>query len=218
MISVEWMEEADDCEKGLLHLLDDCEKGLLPAGFESVDDEDGLEFPPADPLLEGPDISMGSSISSDECLAFSSEPSSDSELQFEDASQDAEMPGEEPYPGVDMGQLFNKRKPLEEQGQGLLANTFCFFAKLPHDLRLQIQRAIQAASPSVVVLAAASLGLRHARTVRRIATAVKGNLWTPVSKLKRLVGCRRRVATQTEEASGSGADLIWHMGFLLALP
>lgn len=113
-----------------LHLLSDCEKGLPPPGSESVDDvamQSG-----SDRLSEGSEIPLaGSSISDfcDECVEFS--PASDSDLgsqgdiEFEDASQrtqDEVIPDARPYPGVDMQPWFNKRKPLGEQGQGLLAN------------------------------------------------------------------------------------------------
>ena len=208
------MEEADD---DLLHLLSNCEMGLPPVGFESVDDvamqnscdEDGLEFP-EDPLSEGSEIPLGSSMSEDECVAFSSASSSelgpDSALEFDEASQDEENPRDD-YPGVDMQPWFNKRNPLEEQGQGLLANAFCFFAKLPRQLRRTIGTAVGAGSGTIGILATRCLGLRYKQTVQGFFNDVVRNNWIPVSKLKRRVGCRRR-ATQTEEASGRGRILI----------
>ena len=217
------MEEADD---DLLHLLSNCEKGLPPVGFESVDDvavqsscdENGLEFPndwdenglefPSDRLSEGSEIPLaGSSISGAECIAFSSSGSelgSEDGLEFEEASQDEEMPDAEPYPGVDMKPWCNTRKPLEEQGQGLLANAFCFFANLPRQLRRAIGKAVGAGNGTISILATRCCGLGHKQTVLRIFTAVQGNNWIPCSTVKRRAGCRRRVATQTEEASGRG--------------
>ena len=51
-------------------------------------------------------------------------------------------------------------------------------------------------------LATQCCGLAHRFTVWRIITAVRRNNWVPCSKVKRLAGRRRRVATQTEEAPG----------------
>jgi len=222
------MEEADD---DLLHLLSNCEKGLRPAGFGSVDDaamqcscdENGLEFP-EEPMSDGSDMLLGSSISGDESIAFSSvggsERGSHSELEFEEAFQDEEIPGDEEipideempcatsYPGVDMEPWFNKRKPLEEQGQALLANAFCFFAKLPRQLRSAIGTVVGAGRGTIASLAARCCGFLYKRTVLRLVTGVQGNNWIPVPKLKRgMQGCRRRVATQTEDASGRGKSL-----------
>ena len=215
------MEEDDDDS---LRLLSNCEKGLPPVGFESVDDvamqssgtEDGLGFP-NDQLAEGPELSLaGSSISADECVEFS--PASASELgshdgfEFEEFSQDEVRPDAKPYHGVDMQPWFNKRKPLEEQGQGLVANVFCFFAKLPRQLRRAIGTAVGTGSGAVVILATRCCQLAHKQTVLRIFTDVERNNWIPCSKVKRHDGRRRRVATQTEEAPGRGKILIQRGG------
>ena len=172
------MEEDDDDD--LSHLLSNCEKGLPPVLFESVDDvamqsscdEDGLGFP-NDRLSEGSEIPLaGSSISGDECLEFS--PASGSELgsqdgiDFEEVSQDEVMPDAKPYLGVDMQPWFNKRKPLDEQGQGLLANVFCFFANLPRELRRAIGTAVGAGRGAIGILVKQCCGLVHKRTVLKI--------------------------------------------------
>jgi len=221
------MEEDDD---DLSHLLSNCEKGLPPVGFESVDDvamqsscdEDGLGFP-NDRLSEGSEIPLaGSSISGDECMEFS--PASGSELgsqdgvEFEEVSQDEVMPDAKPYHGVDMQPWFNKRKPLDEQGQGLLANVFCFFANLPRELRRAIGTAIGAGRGSIGILTKQCCGLAQKQTVLRIFRDVQRNNWVPCSKVKRLAGRRMGVATQTEEAPGRGKILIQRRGFWRALP
>lgn len=219
-------EDGDD----LSHLLSNCEKGLPPVGFESVDDvamqsscdEDGLGFP-NDRLSEGSEIPLaGSSISGDECMEFS--PASGSELgsqdgiDFEEVSQDEVMPDAKPYLGVDMQPWFNKRKPLDEQGQGLLANVFCFFANLPRELRRAIGTAVGAGRGAIAILVKQCCGLVHKRTVLKIFTDVQRNDWVPRSKVKRLAGRRRGVATQTEESPGRGKILIQRRGFWRALP
>ena len=221
------MEEDDD---DLQHLLSSCEKGLPPVGFESVDDvamqsscdEDGLEFP-SDGLSEGSEISLaGSSIPGDESMKFSpasgSELGSQDSIEFEEVPQDEIMPDAKPYPGVDMQPWFNKRKPLDEQGQGLLANVFCFFANLPRELRRAIGTAVGAGRGTIGILTKQCCGLAHKRTVLGLFTAVQRNNWVPCSKVKRLAGHRRRVATQTEEAPGRGTILIQRRGFWRALP
>ena len=221
------MEEDDD---DLSHLLSNCEKGLPPVGFESVDDvamrsscdEDGLGFP-NDQLSEGSEVPLaGSSISGGECMEFSSasglELSSQDGIEFEEISQDEVMPDAKPYPGVDMQPWFNKRKPLDEQGQGLLANVFCFFANLPRELRRAIGTAVGASRGTIGILAKQCCGLARKQTVLRIFTAVQRNNWVPSSKVKRLAGRRRSVATQTEETPGRGKILIQRRGFWRALP
>ena len=232
------MEEDDD-DDDWSHLLSNCETGLQPVGFDSVDDvamqsscdENGLGFP-NDRLSEGSEIPLaGSSLSGDECLEFSSESGSklgsqesQDGIEFEevaqpDSCQDEVMPDAKPYPGVDMQPWFNKRKPLDEQGQGLLVNVFCFFAKLPRGLRRAIGKAIGAARRGAIgSLAKQCCGLTNLSTATRIFTAVQRNNWVPSSKVKRLGGCRRRIATQTEEAPGRGKILIQRRGFWRALP
>lgn len=222
------MEEDDDDD--LSHLLSNCEKGLPPVGFESVDDvamqssidEDGLGFP-NDQLSEGSAVPLAlSSISSDESMEFSqasgSELGSQDGIAFEEDSQDEVMPDAKPYPGVDMQPWFNKRTPLDEQGQGLLANVFCFFANLPLELRRTIGTAVGAGKAGSFDLATQCCGLAHRFTVWRIITAVRRNNWVPCSKVKRLAGRRRRVATQTEETPGRGKIIIQRRGFWQALP
>jgi len=221
------MEEDDD---DLSHLLSNCEKGLPPVGFESVDDvamhsscdEDGPGFP-NDQLSEGSEVPLaGSSISGGECMEFSSasglELSSQDGIEFEEISQDEVMPDAKPYPGVDMQPWFNKRRPLDEQGQGLLANVFCFFANLPRELRRAIGTAVGAGRGTIGILAKQCCGLARKQTVLRIFTAVQRNNWVPSSKVKRLAGRRRSVATQTEETPGRGKILIQRRGFWRALP
>jgi hypothetical protein len=217
-------DDDDDDDEDLSHLLSNCEKGLPPVGFESVDDvamrsscdEDGLGFP-NDQLSEGSEIPLGSSISSDECMEFS--PASGSELGSQDCLEFEEvMPDAKPYPGVDMQPWFNKRKPLDEQGQGLLTNVFCFFANLPWELRRAIGTAVGASRGTIGILAKQCCGLARKQTVLRIFTAVQRNNWVPSSKVKRLAGRRRSVATQTEETPGRGKILIQRRGFWRALP
>ena len=221
------MEEDDD---DWHRLLSNCEIGLPPVCFESVDDvamprscdEDGLEFP-NDRSSEGSEIPLaGSSFSGDECMEFSSasgsELGSQDGIEFEEVSQDEVMPDAKPYPGVDMQPWFNKRKPLDEQGQGLLANVFCFFANLPRELRRAIGTAVGAGRGTITILAKQCSGLAQKRTVLGIVTAVQRNNWVPCSKVKRLAGRRRRVATQTEEAPGRGKIIIQRRGFWRALP
>ena len=184
-------------------------------GFESVDDgavessgsESGLRFPSA-PLSDGCEIPLaGSSISDsggDEGVAFSSasgpEPSSLDALEFEECSDEG-TPEAESYPGVDMQPWFHTRQPLEEQGQGLLTNAFCFFANLPGHLRLAIGKAAGLAGSSISSLAARCCGLRR-RTVAAIVKGVERNGWIPRATMKRPAGRRMRKATQTEDAPG----------------
>ena len=223
------MEEDDDDDWS--HLLSNCETGLRPVGFESVDDvamqsgcdEDGLGFPD-DRLSGGSEMSLGSSLSdtdsAHECLEFSAASGSELGLEFEEVSdsQDEVMPDAKPYPGVDMQPWFNKRKPLDEQGQGLLANVFCFFANLPRELRRAIGIAVGAGSGTVGMLAKQCCGLAHKQTVLTLFTAVQRNNWVPCSKVKRLALNRKRVATQTEEVPGRDKILIQRRGFWRALP